>query len=62
MKVQPQYTNYIVSFSFKNYLKAKSGMPKVILSHQTLINRHNTSYVYLYSVKKSIQNDTKMLF
>ena len=62
MIMQPSYTNYVVSFSFKNYLRAKSGMPKVILDHQIAINNSIISYVYLYSVKKTVINDKWMLF
>lgn len=54
--------NYIISLSFSNYLNDKSGMPKVIMAHQKVFNRHGVSYVYLYSVKKTAWRDDIMFF
>ena len=62
MFIQPQCKNYIFALSFKNYLKAKSGMPKVILAHQNIFNDRGISYVYLYVAKKSILKDHMLLF
>ena len=52
----------IISLSFANYLKEKSGMPKVIMAHQNIYNKNSISYVYLFSVKKNILRDRIMLF
>lgn len=37
-------------------------MPKVIMAHQKVLNQHGVSYVYLYSVKKTVWRDDLMLF
>ena len=53
---------YILAISFANYVIAKSGMPKVMLSHQILFNKAETSYISLFSVKKNIYHDKYTLF
>lgn len=53
---------YILSVSFANYLKEKTGMPKVMMAHQEMYNNAGISYVSLFSVKKNILHDRVMLF
>lgn len=62
MIIQPKYKNFILALSFKNYLKAKSGMPKVIMAHQNIFSDRGMSYVYLYVAKKSILKNKMLLF
>ena len=53
---------YILSVSFANYLKDKTGMPKVMMAHQVMYNSVGISYISLFSVKKNILHDKVMLF
>ena len=53
---------YVVAISFANYLKDKTGIPKVMMAHQRMYNENQISYVALFSVKKNICNDRIMLF
>lgn len=53
---------YVVALSFANYLKDKTGMPKVMMEHQEMYNKAGISYVSLFSVKKNILHDKVMLF
>lgn len=55
-------SKYVVALSFANYLKDKSGVPKVMMAHQQMYNEEQISYVALFSVKKNILNDRVMLF
>ena len=61
MRVRPK-NDFIVSLGFADYLRARSGMPKVIMEHQQMYNAAGISYVYLFSVKKNIFRDRFMLF
>lgn len=53
---------YVIALSFANYLKDKTGIPKVMMAHQQMYNQNQISYVALFSVKKNILNDRVMLF
>lgn len=53
---------YVVALSFANYLKDKTGIPKVMMAHQKMYNDAGISYVALFSVKKNILHDKVMLF
>lgn len=54
--------DYIVAISFIDYLRAKSGVAKVLMAHQQMYNANSISYIDLFSVKKNICNDKIMLF
>ena len=62
MKLEPINKRIIVSISFSNYLKEKSGVPKVVMSHSKMYQENNVSYISLFSVKKTIINDYTFLF
>jgi hypothetical protein len=53
---------YIIAISFANYLKDKSGVPKVMMAHQLMYNENQISYVAIFSVKKCIFNNETLLF
>lgn len=60
--MQPANKDFVISLSFLNYLKEKTGMPKVMLEHQNLYLRSKISYIGLFSVKKSLLGDRFMPF
>lgn len=61
-KIRLVNNSYIVSISFANYLKQKSGIPKVMMAHQQMYNKQNISYIALFTAKKNICNDRIMIF
>ena len=62
MLFSPTYKECVLSVSFSNYLKNKSGMPKVVMAHQKMFNEEKISYIYLFSVKKMVFHEHGMLF
>lgn len=60
--VTPKYDTYVLGLAFANYLTSKSGMPKAVMADQHTTNAHGVSYVYLFSVKKTLGRDDRLLF
>ncbi len=60
--MNPKNKDFVVSLSFANYLKDKSGMPKVMLEHSKMYADSGISYIGLFSVKKNLFHDRIMLF
>ncbi len=61
-KIELKNNKYVLSIAFADYKKAKSGMPKVVLSHQEMFNKKGISYIYIYALKKTIKSDNSFLF
>lgn len=59
---KPEHGKYVLGLAFANYLTEKSGMPKAVLADQQTTNAVGVSYVYLFSVKKTLGRDGRMLF
>lgn len=59
---KPIHKRYVLGLAFANYLTEKSGMPKAVMADQQTINSVGVSYVYLFSIKKTLGRDDRMLF
>lgn len=59
---KPKHGKYVLGFAFANYLTEKSGMPKAVMADQQTTNAVGVSYVYLFSVKKTLGRDDRLLF
>lgn len=53
---------FVLSIGFPQYTKDKTGMSKVILTHQKMYNDNHVSFVHLFAVKKMILHDKFTLF
>lgn len=60
--MKPKHKDYVVSISFRNYLKEKTGLPKVMLAHQQMYGAEGISYVGLIPVKKPLPKNRGFLF
>lgn len=59
---KPIHKNIVISLSFSNFLKDKSGVPKVIMEHNNLFQENNISYISLFSIKKTYYDDYHFIF